>query len=182
MKVSREQMAANRQRILEAASEQFRAKGFGAVSIADVMNAAGLTHGGFYGHFKSKDDLVAQTIAHTLTASLAGAFDLDTFLDKYLAPRHRDNATKGCPTASLAAETRHQTTPARAAMTNGQRAQIERIAKQIPGKNAAKQRRAAIGSWSAMVGALILARALDDRTLSDEVLEQTRAWISEAIK
>lgn len=70
MKVSREQMAENRRRILDAASRLFREKGFDAVSVAEVMKAAGLTHGGFYGHFSSKDDLIAQTLAHALGSPL----------------------------------------------------------------------------------------------------------------
>jgi len=182
MKVSREQMSQNRSSILTSAARLFREKGFDAVSVAEVMKAAGLTHGGFYGHFKSKDDLIVQAITHALAKNLEGPFELDSFLDKYLSPRHRENAAKGCATASLAADTRHQSLPARAAMTSGQRAHIDRIARQIPGKNATQRRRAAIGSWSAMVGAIILSRALDDRALSDEILIQTRAWIADATK
>jgi TetR/AcrR family transcriptional regulator, transcriptional repressor for nem operon len=181
MKVSREQMAENRRRILDAASRLFRAKGFDAVSVAEVMKAAGLTHGGFYGHFSSKDDLVAETLAHVLTVDAGRGGDLRAFIAAYLSPRHRDDAADGCPTAGLAADIRHQTEAARAAMTEGFRSQIDRISKEFPGKSAAERRRAAIGSWAAMVGAVILARAIDDPTLSDEVLEQTRAWIDAGI-
>ncbi|MBS1181573.1 MAG: transcriptional regulator [Proteobacteria bacterium] len=80
MKVSREQMAENRVRILDATSRLFREKGFEAVTVADVMKAAGLTHGGFYGHFASKDDLVAQSLAHSLKASTGKAVDLPAFI------------------------------------------------------------------------------------------------------
>lgn len=181
MKVSREQMAENRRRILDVASRLFREKGFDAVSVSEVMKAAGLTHGGFYGHFSSKDDLVAETIGYVLSNDEDGGGDLRAYLDDYLAPRHRDNAAAGCPTAGLAADIRHQTPAARAAMTAGLRSQIERVAKALPDIDAADRRRAAIGTWAAMVGAVILARAIDDTTLSDEVLEQTRAWIEAAI-
>lgn len=177
MKVSREQMAENRRRILNSASRLFRDRGFDAVSVAEVMKAAGLTHGGFYGHFSSKDDLIAQTLAHVLAGDVAGKGDLRTFVDSYLSPRHRDNAAGGCPTAGLAADIRHQTPAARSAMTEGLRSQIDRVGKALPELNAADRRRAAIGSWAAMVGAVILARAIDDPELSDEVLEETRAWI-----
>lgn len=177
MKVSREQMAENRRRILEVASRLFREKGFDAVSVAEVMKAAGLTHGGFYGHFSSKDDLVAQTLAHALAVDSGGGGDFSAYLDAYLSPRHRDSAAGGCPTASLAAAIRHQTPVARSAMTKGLRSQIDRIGKALPEMDPADRRRAAIGSWAAMVGAVILARAIDDPDLSDEVLEQTRAWI-----
>jgi TetR/AcrR family transcriptional repressor of nem operon len=180
MKVSREQMAENRRRILDVASRLFRDKGFDSVSVAEVMKAAGLTHGGFYGHFNSKDDLVAQTIAHALAGDTVGEDDFSAYVGSYLSPRHRNNATDGCPTAGLAAAIRHQTPQARSAMTEGLRAQIARIDKALPdqGQDPADRRRAAIGSWAAMVGAVILARAIDDPELSDEILEQTRAWIN----
>jgi TetR/AcrR family transcriptional repressor of nem operon len=181
MKVSREQMVENRRRILDVASRLFREKGFDAVSVAEVMKAAGLTHGGFYGHFSSKDDLVAQTLAHVLAGDAGGGGDLRAYLDAYLSPRHRDNAADGCPTAGLAADIRHQTAAARVAMTEGLRSQIDRISEALPGVSPADRRRVAIGSWAAMVGAVILARAIDDPALSDEVLEQTRAWIDAGI-
>lgn len=181
MKVSREQMAENRRRILDAASRLFRDKGFDAVSVAEVMNAAGLTHGGFYGHFSSKDDLIAQTLAHVLATDSGGGGDFRAYVGSYLAPRHRDNAAGGCPTAGLAAAIRHQTPAARSAMTEGLRSQIDHIGKALPEFDAADSRRAAIGSFAAMVGAVILARAIDDPAFSDEVLEQTRAWIDAGI-
>ena len=181
MKVSREQMAENRHRILDAASRLFRQKGFDAVSVAEVMKAAGLTHGGFYGHFSSKDDLIAQTLTHVLAADSGGGGDLRAYVGSYLSPRHRDNAAGGCPTAGLAAAIRHQTPAARSAMTEGLRSQIDRIGKALPELDPADRRRAAIGSWAAMVGAVILARAIDDPALSDEVLEQTRAWVDAGI-
>jgi len=181
MKVSREQMAENRRRILDAASRLFRDKGFDAVSVAEVMKAAGLTHGGFYGHFSSKDDLIAQTLAHALAADSGGGGDFRAYVGSYLSPRHRDNAAGGCPTAGLAAAIRHQTPAARSAMTEGLRSQIDHIGKALPKLDAADRRSAAIGSWAAMVGAVILARAIDDPALSDEVLEQTRAWVDAGI-
>jgi len=181
MKVSREQMAENRRRILDVASRLFREKGFDAVSVAEVMKSAGLTHGGFYGHFSSKDDLVAETIGHVLAKDEGSGAGLRSYLEDYLAPRHRDNAAGGCPTAGLVADIRHQTPAARAAMTAGLRSTIERISKALPDMDAADKRRAAIGTWAAMVGAVILARAIDDTTLSDEVLEQTRAWLDATI-
>lgn len=177
MKVSREQMAENRRRILDAASRLFRERGFDAVSVSEVMKAAGLTHGGFYGHFSSKDDLVAQTLAHALAAASGEGGDFHRYLDTYLSPGHRDSPADGCPTAGLAAAIRHQTPAARSAMTEGLRSQIGRIEKELPASVPSDRRRAAIGSWAAMVGAVILARAIDDPVLSDEILEQTRAWI-----
>jgi TetR/AcrR family transcriptional regulator, transcriptional repressor for nem operon len=177
MKVSREQMAENRRRILDVASRLFKDKGFDAVSVAEVMKAAGMTHGGFYGHFTSKDDLVAQTLVHALSADSFGDGTFSDFVRSYLAPRHRDNPGKGCPISSLAAAIRHQTPAAKTAMAEGLRSQIARIEQALPEQDPADKHSAAIGSWAAMVGAVILARAVDDPQLSDEVLEQTCAWI-----
>ena len=107
MKVSREQMAENREAILKAAGQLFRARGFDSVGVAEVMNAAGFTHGGFYGHFSSKDDLIAETLAYLLRTA-GRDLDFKSFVDQYLSPRHRDNAASGCPTAALAADARQQ--------------------------------------------------------------------------
>jgi TetR/AcrR family transcriptional repressor of nem operon len=185
MKVSREQMQANRLRILDAASRLFREKGFDAVSVAEVMKAAGLTHGGFYGHFDSKDDLVAQAIGHIFTVQEAGQGEqggrdgLAGYLDAYLSPWHRDRVGDGCPTAALVADIRRQAAAARAAMTDGFRSQIDRVAAVMPAGDPARTRRQAVGTWAAMVGAVVLARAIDDPVLSEEILSQTRSWIEE---
>lgn len=179
MKVSREQMEQNRTRILAAASRLFREKGFEAVSVAEVMKAAGLTHGGFYGHFSSKDDLIAQALTQAYQPAEDSQFDFEVFLGRYLSTLHRDNPANGCPTAGLAAETRHQGVEARAAIAEGLRMQIARISEALPSGTTGERRRVAIGSWSAMVGALILARSVDDSNLSEEVLEQTHAWIAD---
>lgn len=180
MRVSRDQMQANRLRILDAASRLFREKGFEAVSVAEVMKAAGLTHGGFYGHFDSKDDLIAQAIGHIFTVQEGGdggGGDLATYLDAYLSSGHRDSIGEGCPTAALVADIRRQASAARLAMTEGFRSQIDRVAKAIPGADAAGARRQAIGTWAAMVGAVLLSRAIDDPDLSEEILSETRSWI-----
>ena len=179
MKVSREQVAENRRKILEAASHLFRAKGFDAVTVADVMKAAGLPHGGFYGYFKSKDDLIAQALSHALFASMEGDIDLARFTKDYLSRQHCKNLAGGCATAGLGAETIRQSPEARAVMTEALRKMINQFSKSAPGATAAKRRRAAIGSWAAMVGALVLARMCNDEQLANEVLTQTRAWIGE---
>lgn len=178
MKVSREQVAANRLTILEAAGHLFRARGFEGVTVADVMKAAGLTHGGFYGYFKSKDDLIAQTLAHVLARGPA-EIDLARFAESYLSQRSCQNLAGGCPMAALGSETTRQTPEARAAMTKGLRHQIERLSRTAKGKTAAEKRRTAIGSWAAMLGAVIMARFSDDPELSEELLTQTRAWIAD---
>src|SRR5688572_31755633 len=110
MKVSREQAARNRERIVEAAAELFRERGFDGVGVADLMKEAGLTHGGFYGHFSSKDDLIAEASARALTGSLAlwnkvaeraPADPVSAVASAYLTSRHRDNPGAGCLLAAL---------------------------------------------------------------------------------
>jgi len=177
MKVSREQVAENRQKILEAASRLFRERGYDGVTVAEVMGAAGLTHGGFYGHFASKEELIAETLAMTLARTVYPEADLAAYATAYLSPQHRDDRAGGCPVAALGGETIRQSAETRAAMTAGLRRQIDRFTATAPGASAAERRRAAIGSWAAMLGGVILARLSDDPALSDEVLEQTRAWI-----
>jgi TetR/AcrR family transcriptional repressor of nem operon len=178
MKVSREQMAQNRDRILTEAGRLFREKGFGAVSVAEVMSAAGLTHGGFYGHFRSKDDLIAQVISQAEVGQSVTT-GLDAWIDAYLSASHCDHPETGCPTAALAGQMRDQSPAARSAMAKQLSSQIERFAQAMPGVDQAQRRRAAIGRWSAMVGALILARSIDDPALSQELLTETRQWLSE---
>lgn len=180
MKVSREQMAANRRRILEEASRLFRERGFAAVTVADVMKAAGQTHGGFYGHFASKDDLIAATIADTLAGEGSAMTDVEAWTDAYLSPLHRDNPAYGCPMASLAGLMSHQSSEARAAMAHGLRTHLDRLADRVTVTDAADRRRTAIGQWSAMVGAVVLSRAIDDADLSEELLRETRAWLAAA--
>jgi TetR/AcrR family transcriptional repressor of nem operon len=181
VRVSREQMAQNRQRILDHASRLFRERGFEAVSVAEVMKAAGLTHGGFYGHFASKNDLIAQAVMHAMAADTVGGSEFGAYLKAYLSPAHRDDPAGGCPVASLASDSRHQDGAAREAMAEGLGAQIDRIARTLPALPAGERRRAAIGSWAAMVGAVILARAVDDPALSNAVLDETRAWIEASV-
>src|SRR5882672_2505623 len=101
MKVTREQAAANRDRIVEAAGALFRRHGFDGIGVADIMKAAGLTHGGFYGHFASKEDLAAEACAHARRDPWASRMDappeqrLEGIVQSYLAPRHRDDHANG---------------------------------------------------------------------------------------
>lgn len=179
MRVTQDQMRENRRRILSEASRLFREKGFEAVGVAEVMKAAGLTHGGFYGHFSSKEDLMAHAITHATTETSGRGGDLGEFLARYLSPAHRDGAADGCPMAALAADIRHRPPQARSAMTAGIRTQIDRLAEALPDGVGTDRRREAVGTYAAMIGALILARAADDPTLSDEILRETRAWLAD---
>jgi TetR/AcrR family transcriptional regulator, transcriptional repressor for nem operon len=178
MKVSREQVAANRARILDAAGRLFRERGYDAVSVAEVMQAAGLTHGGFYGHFRSKDDLIAQTLAHVLQPVAVLDDGLDAYAAFYLSPAHCDARGEGCATAALASDTALGPAEARTVMTERLRAQLDRLTaltREERGGDQARER--AITRWAAMVGAVILARATDDPVLAEELLAATRVGL-----
>ncbi|WP_319532759.1 helix-turn-helix domain-containing protein [uncultured Cohaesibacter sp.] len=174
-------MAENRQRILSEAARLFREKGVDAVSVAEVMQAAGLTHGGFYGHFQSKDELVCKTMEQ-MTDHEEAYPSFEAFAKHYLSCEHRDNAGEGCATAALGLEFRHQSEEARAELTRVIEAQLARLADALAKEkdetaSPEQVRRETIGTWSAMVGAMMMARAINDADLSQEILETTRDWI-----
>jgi len=179
MKVSREQMAANRERILEVAGRQFRERGYDAVTVSDVMKAAGMTHGAFYGHFKSKEELFAQALGAALAASPAPGRDLAAYARGYLSDVHCRDHSGGCATAGLAAEAIRQGPEARAELTASLQRQIEKLSAVVTTGSPSEKRRAAMASWAAMVGALVLARASADPALSAELLHETAEWIAE---
>jgi TetR/AcrR family transcriptional repressor of nem operon len=184
MKVTRGQVAKNRQRILKVASKLFREKGFDGVSVADIMKRAGLTHGAFYGHFASKDELAAQAcgnaVAKTMDTwtALAGdnsADQLGAIVSAYVTPRHRDDLGGGCVLAALGADAVRQRGAVRRAFTDGIRSTAAMLSMIAPGPSNAAQREKALATLAGLVGALTLARAADDPTLSDEILNAALA-------
>jgi TetR/AcrR family transcriptional regulator, transcriptional repressor for nem operon len=173
MKVSREQVAENRRRILDAAGQLFRERGFENVTVAEVMSAAGLTHGGFYGHFDSKDALIDAAIAHETNPQRVSLANPSHYADSYLSRQHRDNIT--CPFSALGTEVARGSSAVRHAMTESLRRQIDAVIPASQGATAQERRRNAIATLSTMVGAMVLARIIDDERLSDEVLTAARA-------
>lgn len=182
MKVSKEQMAENRERILDTAAQLFREKGFDGIGVADLMKSAGLTHGGFYGHFASKDDLMAQATERALGrlqsawAQLArdaadqGQEPLAAIETAYLSTRHRDAPGQGCLLAALGGDAARQGPAVRQAVTEGVRKQVEGLATLVPGRTKAAKRQRALADYASLVGAMVLARAVDDEDLSNEIL------------
>lgn len=184
MKVSREQAAANRERVLDTAARLYRENGFGGIGVADIMKAAGLTHGGFYGQFGSKDELMAQAGERALNEArerwevLLKDVPGDPFAAvsaAYLSPLHRDAPGAGCAIAALGPELARQSPPVRHAFTEGFRGLLELLAGLLPGRSKAARRDKALAAYAAMVGAVVLARMVDDPALSDEILRAVAA-------
>ena len=166
---------ATRRHIVEVASRQFRENGVAAAGIAGIMSAAGLTNGAFYLHFDSKEDLVRAVLSDErergLESNLRSDIGLEQSVRNYLAPRHRDNAGSGCPTAALVAEIARHPAKTREALTKKVEEIVELIAARLREGSAAQRRRKAMAVYGMMVGSLQLARAVNDRKLSDELLE-----------
>jgi TetR/AcrR family transcriptional repressor of nem operon len=186
MKVSREQAAQNRERIIEAAAQLFRERGFEGIGVADLMKEAGLTHGGFYGHFSSKDDLIAEASARALTRSLslfsnlpdrASRDSLPAIARAYLTREHRDDPGTGCLLAAVGSDMSRQGPAARHAVSDHIRSAVELLTKLIPGKSRAARRQKAISTYATLVGAMVMARAVADRELSQEILDAGRASV-----
>lgn len=187
MRVSKAQAQANRERIVETASVLFRERGFDGVGLVDLMGAAGFTHGGFYKHFGSKADLMAEASASGLSRSLASteALDIQAFVDIYVSRRHRDGRADGCTMSALCGDAARQSDELKCAFSDG----IDRMLRTLvekyptvedaaPGETRAKM----IDVLAHAVGAIMLSRACpDDSPLADEILEVCHARISASL-
>lgn len=184
MRVTRKQAAAHREEILEVAGTLFRKHGFGGIGVAEIMKHAGLTHGGFYGHFDSKEDLAAEITSRVLGRDgwlqrITGTEhpSLGDVVHSYLSPRHRDDAGHGCLFAALGSDVVRQPRSVRRAFTEGLRVRVDALRQLVPGRSAARRQKA-LATLSGLVGALILSRAVDDPKLSEEILEAAAASLS----
>jgi TetR/AcrR family transcriptional repressor of nem operon len=171
-----------RAHIIDVASAQFREGGVAAVGLAGIMAGAGLTNGAFYNHFESKEDLVEAVLAQALggrklglRANLEAGKSLDATIRDYLSARHRDDASGGCPTAALVAEIARHPKATRDAFTGKILEIVDLIAARSEKGLARERRKRAIAVYGLMVGALQLARAVNHRKLSDEILESAVA-------
>ncbi|MDI6025443.1 TetR/AcrR family transcriptional regulator [Corticibacterium sp. UT-5YL-CI-8] len=186
MRVSNKQAATNRERVVEVASALFREKGFDGIGVADLMKSAGMTHGGFYRQFASKDQLAAEAMADAFDkaverwgrrAERAPNASFEAVVRPYLAQEHRTAPAKGCPAAALGCDAARQTGPVRKIYTDGVKALVDVLAQTIVAKDEAERRQKALAAFSAMTGALMLARAVDDENLSAELLESMKCHL-----
>jgi len=189
--ITKQKTAENRQAIVDAADGLFRERGVDAVGLNELMGAAGLTRGGFYNHFASKDALIDTVLAKAMavgtdnldraitTVRARGGDPLGERIDWYLSPKHRADIEHGCPNASFAGDARRLDPSAQTRYAEGLAANLDRLTETVgtSGLSGAQRRARAIALFSEMAGALLLSRAVADAdpALSDEILDTARA-------
>lgn len=187
MRVSKEEAEQNRERIVSAACRLFREHGFEGVGVDAVAEAAGLTYGGLYSRFGSKEALAAEAVARCFADSVSAwerAADLalsegrDPFaaiVERYLTERHRDHPGGGCVLAAVGSEAPRAGASVRAAMAQGTVALIGVLARFAPGETEAQRSRNAVAALATVVGGLLVARAAAGTSLSPAALEAARS-------
>ncbi|WP_082628287.1 MULTISPECIES: TetR family transcriptional regulator [unclassified Mycobacteroides] len=176
---AKDQKQATRQRIIDTAGRRFKQDGIDGSGIATLMSDAGLTNGAFYAHFASKDDLVAVTVADQLqlqgsgfAALAAQPGGLERIIRSYLSVEHRDNPGGGCPSAALLDEIGRCPDAIKQNYTDGLLAVVDAIAAQMSSPDPSTARVAVLNVFALMAGTVQISRALTDRVLADQVLEQ----------
>jgi TetR/AcrR family transcriptional regulator, transcriptional repressor for nem operon len=186
MRLTKDQAGQNRQLIVETASRMFRLRGMENVSVVDIMKESGFTHGGFYNHFGSKEELETEAVASafkksvtTLLEKFASGGDpqkaLESVIAEYLSPAYRDTRTGGCPAAALPVDCARNGRDVQTAFADGIESYLDVFAAQIGG-NKHEARHQAIALLSGLVGGLMLSRAVrkGNPKLSDELLSSAR--------
>jgi len=184
MRYAAEHKDLTRERVLREAAKAIRQHGPDGIGVADLMAKAGLTHGGFYAHFTSKDDLISEAIPvmfadraelfRKCTEGVGPAEGLAQYFDRYLSARHRDRRDRGCPLAALSADLARLPAAARRRVETGVREATRAIAEllRVLGREQPEQLAASI--LAELVGALALARAVPSVALSEEILGAAR--------
>jgi AcrR family transcriptional regulator len=177
MRYGKDHKQGTRHRIVEAAGRRFKQDGIDGAGVATVMSDAGLTNGAFYGHFASKEDLVANVLADQLRVQRqsfdgqpSGRAGLEAYIRSYLSPRHRDQCADGCPSAALLDEIVRRPAATRQVFTDELTDSMDDIASRLDPTDVEAARTDALTLFGLMVGTLQLARALTDRDLSDQLL------------
>ena len=179
---------ATHERIVATAARAIRRSGYDGTGVADIMKEAGLTHGAFYAHFASREAMLAEAAARACAESSAAvakvvagsppADALPSLLGAYLSREHVERVAVGCPLAALGSETARQTPEVRRIATRHIKEMVDIIARQLPdwGQPGAHER--ALATLSTMVGALLLARAVDEPALSEDLLQAALKHLS----
>ena len=180
MRQSREEKAKTHDRIVGITAGRIREAGLEGPSVAEIMQAAGLTHGGFYKHFGSRDDLIAEAAERAFAESertvqdiTHGADDpLAALVEWYLSARHRDDAAGGCPVVALGDDARRADDRLRAAYRRQVESYLANLERIVGGGEDPRRRATVV--LSMLVGSVMLARAVDDEALSDDILRDVR--------
>ena len=187
MRYDSEHKRRTHERVVHEASEAIRRHGPDGIGIAALMADAGLTHGGFYAHFKSKDALIAESVVYMFDdrfAALQKDFDgvtpaegLGRYIDRYLSVRHRDNREKGCPVAALSADLARTPVSVRHRFEAGVERLIDALTETLHAIGRPQPRALAMSMLSEMAGAVAMARGVTDAALSEEILDAARASV-----
>jgi len=177
-RVSQEQARINRQRVVEVAAALFRERGLHGVGVVDIMAAAGLTHGGFYGQFANKDALAAEAFDAAINEDRRG--NVDTILANYLSLGHVQAPGKGCPIAALANDISREApgSPVRVRFTQGVERLASILADLTPKASRERRRQKSLAALSTLVGAVVLARAVDDQDLANALLQAAHSSVA----
>ncbi len=178
MRKSKTETAETRRRIVDLAAQTFRSNGIAATGVAEIMAAAGLTHGGFYRHFDSKDQLVAEACSFGLddmvrsyrSASEGGRERFVKHLQSCLTPAYRDDRSGGCPLVAMGSELVRADAATRRGASNGFQELIDEIAQWLPAKSRREARDQAIAVLTGMIGVVTMSRVVDDARLSARIL------------
>ena len=187
MRYDEHRKSETREKVLKLAAKALREKGPDRLGVAEVMRSAGLTHGGFYAHFPSKDDFVADALSEVFAQSaermrrvvegLPPRAALGAYIDFYVSKSHRDHGGAGCPIVALNSDLPRQPKKFRAAFDAGVKRLIEIMTLWIAELGLDEPEKIAVSTISAMAGAVALSRAVTDRRSSDDLLESARAGI-----
>jgi TetR/AcrR family transcriptional regulator, transcriptional repressor for nem operon len=183
MRRSKEEAAETRVRIIRKASKEFSQHGIAGTGLADVMKSAGLTHGGFYKHFQSKDELVAEALERGLEKSFqaiehsADKRAIAELINAYLSPGHRDNFDNACPLPALGTELSRAGGKTRQKASEGVLKFVSLVEKHLRDLPAKERRSRAYAIVAALVGSMMLSRIVTDPKLSDRLLRDTRDFV-----
>jgi len=183
MRVSRAQAEANRETVINVASQLFRERGFDGIGLKELMKGAGLTQGGFYKQFESKDDLAALASRRAMesatrrwsSVAAQSATPLESVFDLYLSEGHREDVADGCPLIALGSDAARQSPEVRKSFQDGITAYLQALGEFLPQSSGVDAKARAMALLSLMVGAVTISRIVTDEQLSSALLEAAKA-------
>ena len=191
MRYDTEHKQQTHEKIVKEAADAIRRHGPDKIGVAGLMSKVGLTHGGFYAHFKSKDDLVAEAISHMFEerletfrkcfAGVEAADGLANYIDLYLSTRHRDRPDRGCPAASLTSDIARMPLVARKCFEVGIQRLTDALADILLTLEKPRPEMLAASIVAELIGAMAIARAISDTELSERILDTARSNVKERL-